>query len=161
MKLWAWVSSNICHCAFCTGNEVYHFDNVFFRIGEDKSRPHVTVSARPAGDGGMKALQASWGSPELPSVGLAIQAEHSSIPSSTFQPFGEYICHLLAPLQRKGCTQNSFFELTHYAFEGVRAQALSVLVLSASTTGASRRVSAAREGPTSQSLLQGLPLSVF
>ena len=35
---------------------------------------------------------------------------------------------------------NSFNELNHYAIGGVRAQALSVFVLSTSTTGSSRRV---------------------
>ena len=40
----------------------------------------------------------------------------------------------------KGLYANSFFVLNHYAFGGVRAQALSVLVLSTSTTESSRRV---------------------
>ena len=60
----------------------------------------------------------------------------------------------------KGLYANSFFELIHYAFEGVRAQALSVLVLSASTTGASRRAPPPR-GSHLAVLLQGLPFSVF
>ena len=30
--------SYTCHGAFCTENEVYHFDNVFFKIGRDEAR---------------------------------------------------------------------------------------------------------------------------
>ena len=40
-----------CHGAFCTENEVYHFDNVFFKIGEDEARPSTSSTSlfpRPA-----------------------------------------------------------------------------------------------------------------
>ena len=52
---------------------------------------------------GMKSCSV-LGSSELPSVSLS-KAEHSSIPSSTFQPFDECILPLVAPLQLKGCTR--------------------------------------------------------
>ena len=40
-----------CYGALCTENEVYHFDNVFFKIGENEARLASDVSARPPGDG--------------------------------------------------------------------------------------------------------------
>ena len=60
----------------------------------------------------------------------------------------------------KGLYANSFFVFIHNAFGGVRAQALSVFVLSTSTTGSSRRVPPPR-GSRLAPLLQGLPFSVF
>ena len=43
--------SYTCHGAFCTENEVYHFDNVFFKNWERRGATRVAVSARPPGDG--------------------------------------------------------------------------------------------------------------
>ena len=83
--------SYTCHGAFCTENDVYHFDNVFFKIGEDEAR-FMSPAQRVLLETGCEALQR----PGLirASVGTAFHAEHSSIPSSTYQPFDEYICHL-------------------------------------------------------------------
>ena len=47
-----------CHGAFCTENEVYHFDNVFFRIGEDEARL-MSLSQRVLLETGYEALQRS------------------------------------------------------------------------------------------------------
>ena len=79
------------HGAFCSENQVYHFDNVFFEIGEDEARL-MSPSQRVLLETGYEALQR----PGLirASVGIAFQAEHSSIPSSTYQAFDEYTCHL-------------------------------------------------------------------
>ena len=120
--------SYTCHGAFCTENEVYHFDNVFFKIVEDEARL-VSPSQRVLLETGYEALQRAG--LIRASVGIAFHAELSSIPSSTFLPF---------TTTAKGLYANSFNELNHYAFGGVRAQALSVLVLPTSTTGWSRRV---------------------
>ena len=83
--------SYTCHGAFCTENEVYHFDNVFFKIGEDEARL-MSPSQPVLLETGYEALQRAG--LIRASVGLAFQAEHSSFPSSTCQPFDEYICHL-------------------------------------------------------------------
>ena len=91
MKLWAWVSRTPATVRSVRKMRSTTFDNVFFRIGEDEARL-VSPSQRVLLETGYEALQR----PELirASVGLAFQAEHSSIPSSTYQPFDEYICHL-------------------------------------------------------------------
>ena len=83
--------SYTCHGVFCTENEVYHFDNVFFKIGEDEARL-MSLSRRVLLETGYDVLQRAG--LIRASVGLAFQAEHSSIPSSTFQPLDECICHL-------------------------------------------------------------------
>ena len=83
--------SYTCHGAFCTENEVYHFDNVFFKIGEDEARLMSPSQSVFLGTG-YQSLQRSG--LIRASVGLAFQAELSSNPSSTYQPFDEYICHL-------------------------------------------------------------------
>ena len=51
--------------------------------------------------------------------------------------------------------------LIHYAFGGVRAQALSVFVLSTSTTGSSRRVPPPRGSRLAVPFSSELPFSVF
>ena len=63
--------SYTCHGAFCTENEVYHFDNVFFKIGEDEARL-VSPSQRVLLETGYEALQRSG--LIRASVGLALQA---------------------------------------------------------------------------------------
>ena len=92
MKLWAWVSST----------------SATVRSARKMRSTTLTMSSSGLGktnhDSCHRLSASCWrrgmkrssvlGSPELPSVGLATQAEHSSIPSSTFQPFDEYICHL-------------------------------------------------------------------
>ena len=128
--------SYTCHGAFCTENEVYHFDNVFFKIGEDEARL-MSPSQRVLLETGCEALQRS-GSSELPTESLSKRSTHqfprllNSLSMSTFATCGTTTA--------EGLYANSFFELNHYAIGGVRAQALSVLVLSTSTTGSSRRV---------------------
>ena len=98
------------------------------------------------------------GSSELPSVLLSMLSTlqfprlHFSLSMSAFATCGTTTA--------KGLYANSFFVLNHYAFGGVRAQALSVFVLSTSTTGSSRRVPPQR-GSRLAPLLQGLPFSVF
>ena len=86
-----------------------------------KSRPHVQL---------IRAELPSKGSSEPLSESLSKlsshQIPHSPVPEGT--------------TTAKGLYANFFFVLNHYAFGGVRAQALSVLVLSTSTTGSSRRV---------------------
>ena len=83
--------SYTCHGALCTENEVYHFDNVFFKIWEDEARL-MSPSQRVLLETGYEVLQ-RFGLIRA-SVGLAFQDEHSSIPSSTYQPFDKCICHL-------------------------------------------------------------------
>ena len=83
--------SYTCHGAFCTENEVYHFDNVFFRIGEDEARL-MSPSQRVLLETGYEVLQRSG--LNRASVGLSLQAGRSSNPSSTYLPFDEYIYHL-------------------------------------------------------------------
>ena len=39
------------HGAFCAENQVYHFDKCLLQDWERRGATHVTVSARPAGDG--------------------------------------------------------------------------------------------------------------
>ena len=92
MKLWAWVSRTPATVhALCTENEVYHFDNVFFKIGEDEARL-VSPSQRVPLETGYEALQRAG--LIRASVDLAFQAEHSSISSSPYQHFDVCICHL-------------------------------------------------------------------
>ena len=96
------------------------------------------------------------GSSELPSESLSKRSTHQfprlliSLSLSTFATCGTTTA--------KGLYANSFFELNHYAIGGVRAQALSVLVLSTSTTGSSRRVPPPRGSRLDKSLL-GTPPS--
>ena len=80
-----------CHGAFCTENEIYHFDNVFFKIGEDEARL-MSPSQRVLLETGYEVLQRSG--LNRASVGLSLQAGRSSNPSSTYQPFVGYICRL-------------------------------------------------------------------
>ena len=80
--------SYTCHGTLSTKNEVYHFDNVFFKIGEEEARL-MSPSQRVLLDTGYEVLQRAGSS--RTSVGLAV---HSSSSSSTYQPFDECICHL-------------------------------------------------------------------
>ena len=78
------------------------------------------------------------GSSELPSESLSKLSSHQ-IPRLPFcLSLGTFAT--CGTTTAKGLYANSFFVLNHYAFGGVRAQALSVLVLSTSTTESSRRV---------------------
>ena len=86
-----------------------------------KSRPHVQL---------IRAELPSNGSSEPPSESLSKLSSHQ-IPHSLGSE---------GSTTAKALYANSFFVLNHYAFGGVRAQALSVLVLSTSTTESSWRV---------------------
>ena len=79
------------------------------------------------------------GSPELPSVGVAFQAEHSSIPSSTYQPFTR------TPL----CSSTTLSG----ASERRHCQFLSSPLRPRGRAGVFRR----REGPASQSFSRSSP----
>ena len=95
------------------------------------------------------------GSPRA-SVGLAFQAEHSPIPSSTYQPFDEYICHLW---HHYSCTRTPSLSTTTTpsgASERKHCQCLSSPLRPLGRAGVFRR----REGPASQSL-PGTPPSFF
>ena len=73
-----------CHGALCTENEVYHFDNVFFKIGEDEA---ILVSPSQRVLTGYEALQRSG--LIRASVGIAFQAGRSRTPlCSTTTPSG-------------------------------------------------------------------------
>ena len=124
------VSASICttwRISLCTENEIYHFDNVFFKIGEDDAR-----------------LMS-------PSQRVLLETEYEVLQRAEL---------IRGSTTAKGLYANSFFVLIHYTFGGVRAQALSVFVLSTSTSGSSRRVPPPR-GSRLAPLLQGLPFSVF
>ena len=97
-----------------------------------KSRPHVQL---------IRAELPSKGSSEPLSESLSKLSSHQ-IPHSLGSE---------GSTTAKGLYAYSFFVLNHYAFGGVRAQALSVLVLSTSTstTESSWRVPAARVPPRS------------
>ena len=115
---------------------------------------HSTRSEACFGNGPASVKLAS----ELPSFSLSklcirqVPRLHVSISLGTFATCGTTTA--------KGLYANSFNELNHYAFGGIRAQALSVFVLSTSTTGSNRRVPPPR-GSRLAPLLQGLPFSVF
>ena len=66
----------------------------------------------------------------------------------------------MAPLQLKGCSANSFNELNHYPFGGVRAQALSVFVPLHFDHGVEQACSAAARVPPRSPCL-GTPPSFF
>ena len=149
--------SYTCHGAFSTENEVYHFDNVFFKIGEDEARL-VSPSQRVLLETGYEALQRSG--LIRASVGIAFQAEHSSIPSSPYQPFDEYKLPPVAPLQLKGCTRTPSLSSTTTPSGASERRHCLCFVLSTSTSGSSRRVPPLR-GSRLAPLLQGLPFSVF
>ena len=103
--------SYTCHGAFCTEEEVYHFDNVFFKVGEDEARL-MSPSQRVRG---MKRCSV-LGSSELPSESLSKRSTHQfprlliSLSKSTFATCGTTTA--------EGLYANSFFELNHYAFGG-------------------------------------------
>ena len=48
--------SYTCHGAFCTENELYHFHNVFFKIGKDEARL-MSLSQRVLLETGYEILQ--------------------------------------------------------------------------------------------------------
>ena len=63
--------SYTCYGALCTENEVYHFDNVFFKIGEDEARLASPSSGSASSwRRGVKCCSV-LGSSELPSVSLS------------------------------------------------------------------------------------------
>ena len=102
---------------------VYFICLVLLTLGltSAKSRPHVQL---------IRAEITSNGSSEPPSESLSKLSSHQ-------------IPHCLVSegtTTAKGLYANFYFVLSHYAFGGVRAQALSVLVLSASTSGSNWRV---------------------
>ena len=147
--------SYTCHGAFCTENEVYHFHNVFFKIGKDEARL-MSLSQRVLLETGYEALQRAG--LIRASVGIAFQAELSS-PSSTYLPFDEYNLPLVAPLQLKGCTRTPSLCSTTTpsgASERRHCQCLCSPLRPRSRAGVFRR----REGPASQSL-PGAPPSFF
>ena len=92
MKLWAWVSRTP-----ATVRSVRRMSSTTFTLsssGLEKTK-HDSCHRLSASCWGRGMKRCSvLGSPELPSVGVTFQAEHSSIPSSTYQPFDEHICHL-------------------------------------------------------------------
>ena len=88
-----------CHGAFCTENEVYHFDNVFFKIGEDEARL-MSPSQRVLLETGYEVLQRSG--LNRASVRLSFQAGRSLVFLSAFR---WVLLPLVAPLQLKGCTR--------------------------------------------------------
>ena len=90
--------SYTCHGAFCSENQVYHFDNVFFKIGSCIF--YCLVSTELAWRA--QRVIASFSSSEL-----------SSNPSFNW---------LRGSTTAKGLYANFLFVLTHYAFGGVSAQ---------------------------------------
>ena len=147
--------------SLCTENEVYHLDNVFFKIGEDEARLlffhwYIRYCYRTQYFiGAFFIVSFSTG---LEWRDQRVIARFSSSELSSYQI--PRFFWLRGSTTAKGLYANSFFVLSHYAFGGVRAQALSVFVLSTSTTGSSRRVPPPR-GSLLAPLLQGLPFSVF
>ena len=66
--------SYTCHGAFCTENEVYHFHNVFFKIGEDEARL-MSPFQRLLLETGTKRCSV-LSSSELPSESLSKRSTH-------------------------------------------------------------------------------------
>ena len=163
--------SYTCHGAFCTANELYHFVNVFFKIGKDEARL-MSLSQRVLLETGYEILQLfvlwfhfcelryslsvlSGGyfiCLFLLLLGLTSAKSRRHVPSKgSSEPLSESLSKLSShqiphslgsegSTTAKGLYAYSFFVLNHYAFGGVREQALSVFVLSTSTTESSRRV---------------------
>ena len=88
----------------------------------------------------------SNGSSELTSDSFSKLSSHQVL-SFSYQPFRWVLLPPCGTTTAKGLYANFFFVLTHYAFEGVRAQALSVFVLSTSTVGVEQACSAAARVP--------------
>ena len=136
MKLWASVSRTPATVRSVRKMRSTTLTTSSSRLGKTKRDSCHRLSAS-CWRRGMKRCSV-LGSFELPSESLSKRSTHQfprllfSLSMSTFPTCGTTTA--------KGLYANSFFELNHYVFGGVRAQALSVLVLSTSTTGSSRRV---------------------
>ena len=136
MKLWAWVSRTPATVRSVRKMSSTTLTTSSSRLGKTKRDSCHRLSAS-SWRRGMKRCSV-LGSTELLSVSLSKRSTHQfprlliSLSMSAFATCGSTTA--------KKLYANSFFELNHYAFGGVRAQALSVLVLSTSTTGSSRRV---------------------
>ena len=146
--------SYTCHGAFCTENEVYHFGNVFFKIGEDEARL-MSPSQRVLLETGYEALQrsglirASFRRRRFPSCALINSLVYLSA-------FRWVQLPLVAPLQLKGCTRTPSLSSTTTpsgASERRHCQCLYSPLRPRGRAGVFRR----REGPASQSFSRGSP----